>query len=392
MGAYGSAVARFKPNPSNNHIFTVSKATGSKLTQFTPPSGPSMQVKSFSTIKESTPPQMIDFQKGLFKQPKADGGSLAQWAIRCLFPSFQPNPLSKKIMGMFGFNPETAVECPILSTAPIDQLEQLVSVACPKKGSIYTGWIDLSKYGKGDAHFYIVAANCGNIHAISAMTGVPVETVRAKITAPLAVFTQWAGCMMAGGGTIQLNSESEAILKQMADGEKMDLQKIVIGKGDLTVGRDQVELSRPERILTGGASLFSFLARTMYFHALSGSVQHNHFVAANGDIFWVWVGAGGRGFNSKEINNFTAIDLDLGMWPDLAKALMKFYEDPTLMKLFLEAEAENHEELIKQIVAASKGKRGTLMDLLQRVQVTMGFGKRVKDTVNHGALKVRGED
>jgi hypothetical protein len=40
----------------------------------------------------------------------------------------------------------------------------------------------------------------------------------------------------------------------------------------------------------------------------------------------------------------------------------------------------------------SKGKRGTIKDLLQRAQVSMGFGKRVKDTVTHGALKVRGED
>ena len=391
MGGYASAV-RFKPNTSNNHMFTVSKAGNSKFVEFTSPGAPSMQVKSFSTIKQNDDLQKIDFQKSLFKQPKLDGPSLTQKMIRCLFPSFQPTPLSKKIMGMFGFNPATAVECPILATPPIDQLEQMVTVASPKKGSIYTGWIDLSKYGYGDSHFYLVTANCGNINAISAMTGVPVERVRSKITAPLAVLTQWAGCMMAGGGTIQLTSESESLLKQMADGEKMERQEIVIGKGDLTVGRDQVELSRPERILTGGASLFSFLARTMYFHALSGSVQHNHFAAANGDIFWVWVGAGGRGFNSREINNFAAIDLDLGMWPDLARALTNFYEDPELMKLFLEAEAENHEELIKQIVIASKGKRGTVMDLLQRVQVSMGFGKRLKDTLNHGALKVRGED
>ncbi len=390
MGGYASAI-RFKPNTSNNHMFTVSKATGTKFTQFSPTNVPSMQVRVFPTIKQNDPLQMIDFQKSLFKQPKADGGSLAQKAIRCLFPSFQPNPLSKKLMGMFGFNPETAVECPILTTPPMDQLEQLVSVACPKKGSIYTGWIDLAKYGSGDSHFYVVAANCGNINAISAKTGVPVETVRAKVTAPLGVFTQWAGCMMAGGGAIQLNNESESILKQMADGEMMELKDIVIGKGDLTVGRDQVELSRPERVLTGGASLFSFLARTMYFHALSGSVLHIQFVAANGDIFWVWIGAGGKGFNSKEINNFTAIDLDLGMWPDLAKALIMLYDDPELMKLFLEADAENLEELIKEIVTASKGKRGTIKDLLQRAQVSMGFGKRVKDVLNNGALKVRGE-
>ena len=261
MGGYASAI-RFKPNTSNNHMFTVSKATGTKFTQFTPTNVPSMQVKVFSTIKQNDPPQMIDFQKSLFKQPKVDGGgSLAKWAIRCLFPSFQPNPISKKIMAMFGFNPGDGGRVPDSHHSPNRSGGTNGHGCLPEKGSIFTGWIDLSKCGKGDSHFYVVAANCGNIHAISAMTGVPIETVRAKVTSPLGVFTQWAGCMMAGGGAIQLNNESEAILKQMADGEKMELKDMVIGKGDLTVGRDQVELSRPERVLAGGASLLSFLAR-----------------------------------------------------------------------------------------------------------------------------------
>ena len=141
--------------------------------------------------------------------------------------------------------------------------------------------------------------------------------------------------LLAGGATIQMNNEGESSLKQMANGEKMERQDIVIGRGDLTVGRDQVELSRPERVHHGrGKHVFSSSARTMYFHALSGSVLHTQLVDANGQIYWVWVGAGGKGFNSKEINNFTAIDLDLGMWPDLAKTLMKFCEDPEVMKLF----------------------------------------------------------
>ncbi len=79
------------------------------------------------------------------------------------------------------------------------------------------------------------------------------------------------------------------------------------------------------------------------------------------------------------------------MWPDLAKALIMLYDDPELMKLFLEADAGKLEELVKEIVTASKGKRGTIKDLLQRAQVSMGFGKRVKDVLNNGALKVRGE-
>ena len=67
---------------------------------------------------------------------------------------------------------------------------------------------------------------------------------------------------------IAQTAEDFAVNEIVPNIEKMELKDIVIGKGDLTVGRDQVELSRPERVLTGGASLFSFLARTMYFHVI----------------------------------------------------------------------------------------------------------------------------
>ena len=370
-----------------NFIFTVSKATGSQFSQrkFTSP-----QIKSFSTSKDGMS-SLSTFSGRLFeKQVAEDGRSLTQWAINYIFPSFQPFKLPKEIMRAFGFDHENAVECPILATPPIDEVGAFVSHVCPKQGMIYTGVVNLSKCGTRDSHFYVVAANCGNVHNIASETGLPLELVQETVSSPLAVLATWASNMMAGGGTIQLDKEGERILNQMAR-EQMERQNIVIGRGDLTVGRDQVELSRPERVVTGGATLFSFLARTMYFHALSGSVLHMQYVSPVGDIYWAWVGAGGKGFNSKEVNNFAAIDLNLGMWPDMAKSIMGFYRDPALMKLFVTGDPEDYQKLISLLVASSQERRGALLDILQRAQVSIGFGKRFKDILTNGAFKVRGE-
>jgi hypothetical protein len=369
-----------------NFLFTVSKATGSNFSQrnFTTP-----QFKSFSTFKDNKA-SLGDFKNDLFKK-RAIGveSSLTQRAINYIFPSFYPYKLPKEIMQSFGFDPENAVECPILTPPTIDQVASFVSAACPKEGTVYTGIVDLSKYGTGDSHFYTVVANCGNVNNIASITGLPPGFVQQSVTSPMAVLATWAGNMMAGGGTIQLNKEGERVLSQVALESKP--QDVAIGRGDLTVGRDQVELSRPERVLSGGSTLFSFLARTMYFHALSGSVLHMQYTSGIGDIYWMWVGAGGKGFNSKEVNNFTAIDLNLGMWPDMAKSITGFYREPELMKLFVTGDPEDYQKLISLLVASSQERRGTIMDILQRVQVSMGFGKRIKDALTNGAFQVKGE-
>jgi hypothetical protein len=372
------------PLGGQSFLFTVSKATGSKFSQqnYTSP-----KFKNFSTMKDSM--SLVDIQQNMFT--RQDGGStVTQRAINYIFPSFQPYTLPKEVMKLFGFNPENAVECPILTPPSIDQLEQLVSVACPVEGAIYPGVVNLGKYGTGDSHFYVVFAYPGNIHKIASRTGVPLSVLRNSLTSPLGVLAQWAGNMMAGGGTIQLDKEGERLLQQMAR-EQMERQNVVIGTGDLTVGRDQVELSRPERIMSGGATMFSFLARTKYFHALSGSVLHMQHVSASGNICWAWVGAGGKGFNSREVNNLTAIDLNLGMWPDMAKSIRTFYDNPDLMKLFVTGDPEDYQKLISLLVSASQEQRGAILDILQRAQVSMGFGARFKGILTHGAQQVPGD-
>lgn len=383
MGAFTAVLPR---GGGQSFLFTVSKATGSKFSQqnYTSP-----KFKSFSTSKDDKP-LVSDFKQDLFsKQVVEKGSSITTRAVNYIFPSFQPYKLPKEMMKLYGFNPENTGECPILTPPSIDQVEQLVSVASPTEGSIYTGTVNLSKYGTGDSHFYAVVANTGNVQKIATATGLPLSVVRNCLSSPLSVLAQWAGNMMAGGGTIQLDKEGERLLLEMAR-EQMERQNVVIGTGDLTVGRDQVELSRPERIMSGGATMFSFLARTMYFHALSGSVLHMQYVSAMGDIYWAWIGAGGKGFNSREVNNLTAIDLNLGMWPDMAKSIKKFYDNPDLMKLFVTGDAEDYQKLISLLVAASKEQRGTILDVIQRAQVSMGFGARFKGIMTHGAHQVPG--
>jgi hypothetical protein len=379
-------LGRIGQSYQGNFLFTVSKATGSKFSSqnFKP-----SEFKSFSTVKTDKP--VLDYSQSLFKKRAIDGGSsMIQKAFNMTFNSYQPFSVPKELLGLFGFNPETATECPILTPPSIDQLGPVLVQACPKPGMIYTGIRNLSNYGTGDSHFYIVAAHCGNLNKIATDSGLEVDLVRQSLTSPMGVLAQWAGNIMAGGGTIQLDKQGESVLMQMAR-EEMARQNLVIGRGDLTVGRDQVELSRPERVLTGGASLFSFLARTMYFHALSGSVLHMQYVTGGGDIYWAWVGAGGKGFNSREVNNFTAIDLNLGMWPDMAKSIMGFYSEPDLMKLFVSGDPEDYQKLISMLVSASQQRKGTMLDVLQRAQVSLGFGKRVKDSLNNGAFVVKGD-
>jgi hypothetical protein len=91
------------------------------------------------------------------------------------------------------------------------------------------------------------------------------------------------------------------------------------------------------------------------------------------------------------VNNFTAIDLNLGMWPDMAKSIMGFYSEPDLMKLFVTGDPEDYQNLISMLVSASQQRKGTMLDVLQRAQVSLGFGKRVKDSLNNGAFVVKGD-
>ena len=153
MGGYASAVGRFKPN-SNIHIFTVSRASGSKLTEFPPPSVPSMQVKVFSTIKENKPLQ-IDYQKSLFKGQKVGGGSRIQTMIRCLSPLLQPNLLSKKIMGMYGFEiprrRSSARFSPLLRSIRWNNWSRLPAQHRDRSSPAGSIWPCLEN---GDQHFY----------------------------------------------------------------------------------------------------------------------------------------------------------------------------------------------------------------------------------------------
>ena len=132
--------------------------------------------------------------------------------------------------------------------------------------------------------------------------------------------------------------------------------------------------------------LNSFLARTMYFHSLSGTVLHMQYVAKNGDIYWMWVGGGGRGLTSAYVNNPTALDLDLGIWPDMARAIQGLYGDTELIRRLAEADPCDYAKVIKELISASQSKRGLAREVIQRFLVSLGYPARVMSAAQQGSL------
>ena len=310
-----------------------------------------------------------------------------------LFATYKPMTLPESYMKMFGYDPKTNTdECPLLETPSVTEMSALVESLGLKKGQVYTGTVDLSKQGDGSSHFYGVVVKAGNIHEMSAASGQPVDKLLTRMASLLGMIGTWAGCMMAGGATILAEPGAIQLLDDLAREESKKLTE-VIATGALTVGYDYVQISNPERKLAQGAILNSFLARTMYFHSLSGSVLHMQYISASGDIYWIWVGAGGKGFNSKWVNNPAAIHLDVGMWPDMAKAIEAFYGDAEMVNAFVEADPTQLKEVVTQLIASTQGKKCTLKDLLQRFQVSMGYPARVMGAMaNNSMFGVKGEN
>ena len=61
---------------------------------------------------------------------------------------------------MVGYDPATNNdECPMLETPAPSEIESALNVSGVSPGEIVTGYVDLSHYGNGDKHFYLVVAN-----------------------------------------------------------------------------------------------------------------------------------------------------------------------------------------------------------------------------------------
>ena len=314
----------------------------------------------------------------------------AATAVTCLFTyafgSYQPEELPESVMEEVGFDPATnRDECPQLNARSIETIGAMLDRLGMSPGQIRTGAVDLSHYLDRWMHFYIAAAHCGNAHQIAASSGLSVEEVLQSLTSPEGMIATWAGCMMAGGASIHLTPEGESVLKRIGrDGGSA--KGTVIGRGDLTSGYDLVELSNPQRSVFNGATMVSFQARTMYFHALSGTVLHILYVSRSGDMYWIWVGAGGRGFTSRFVNNPAAIHMDLGIWTDMGKSIKLLYADPNMVKKFASMNSEQIHTLIRDLVISSQSKKGTFRDVLQRAQVTMGYPSRVVSSASNMSI------
>jgi hypothetical protein len=312
----------------------------------------------------------------------AAGAAAVRSLVSYIVSPFAPVKLPASVMRDVGFDPETSGECPSLAIT-LEAAGPIIEGLGLRKGQIYTGVVDQFRSRHSDSHFYIVAAHCGNVNDIAAQTGIPRDIVESRLSSPLGAIVTWAGSMMAGGAAVNLTPEALQRLNQMALDET-EGSPGSIGYGELTSGYDYVDLSNPQRARGSGSSLCTFLARTMYCHALSGSVLHCCYISKTGDIIWLWCGAGGRGINSKYLNNVAAIHMDIGMWPDMARSIQGAYRDPELMRTFIQADPRAISHLTQELVTAGKVQRGSLKNWLQHLQVGGGFFARGYNTLKNG--------
>ncbi len=322
----------------------------------------------------------------------AQGAMSGYKAVEYFVQNYHPSALRESTMSMFGFDPSTEKqECPKLRIPPLEQIQIISGLVGGASGQIYTGVIDLAKYQDGTKHFYLVAANCGNFNTIASNAQLTPDALREHLCSPLGMIATWAGCMMAGGATIHTSPESVRALDDLSTNDSKG-PKGVFGRGDLTFGNDKVELSDAQRISTGGSVLNTFLARTSYFHTLVGSVLHMQYVSATGDMCWFWVGAGGKGFISRHVNNEVAIRLDIGMWPDMARSIMKFYNDPKMIRLFGQSDPSLLKQLTKELIRSTESKKSTFENILQRAQVAAGYPERAWGAARHLSInEVKGQ-
>jgi hypothetical protein len=312
----------------------------------------------------------------------AAGVAAVRGSVSYIVSPFAPVKLPASVMRDVGFDPETSGECPPLAIT-LEKAGPIIEGLGLRKGQIFTGVVDQFESPHSDSHFYLVVADCGDANDIAAQTGIPREIVESRLSSPLGAIVTWAGSMMAGGAAVNLTQEALQRLHQMALDET-ERGPGSIGYGELTSGYDYVELSNPQRARGSGNSLCTFLARTMYCHALSGSVLHGCYISKTGKIIWFWCGAGGRGINSKYLNNVAAIHMDIGMWPDMARSIQGAYRDPELMRTFIQADPRAISHLTQELVTAAKVQRGSLKDRFQRLQVGLGLPARAFNTVKHG--------
>ena len=300
--------------------------------------------------------------------------------------------LPESVMWQFGFSPSTPEECPILREPSVEAVGDLAAKFVPgATGAIYAGRVNLDKY-PGGKHFYMVAAKCGNIDSIAQAANLPADRVVARLGSMLGMLATWAGCMMTGA---YIDPEPHALgkLYEMDNGAQAP-KNAVIGTGHLTVGNDTVRLQNPSSVASSGAQRHSFLARTLQYHALVGSVLHMQYIASNGDITWFWVGGGGKGFVSKHFNNPVAISLDIGMWPDMARSIMAFYADSNVVRKFVGTKPKAIRKLILELIVSTAEKKPLFLQLEQIEQVNNPGANllRQEGFFRHPENGVKGDD
>jgi hypothetical protein len=222
-------------------------------------------------------------------------------------------------------------DVPLLAPPSIDEMTKYVDSLNLQTGQSYSAFSSSSN-GQRSAHLYVHIAKVTTVAAIALSIGRSQDQVRRLLEQPYAFPLLWGGCMPYGGVTVDICPTPE-------------IANDVIGSSRLvlTDGQDPILFSHhtsiPRSPSSGrNASATYFLARTLYGHALTGSVLHYMLVTERGDVVVMWLGAGaGVPVIGGHLNNLVALHDGHGIWPAMVNNLRAAFREPEVFNVFASA-------------------------------------------------------
>jgi hypothetical protein len=207
---------------------------------------------------------------------------------------------------------------------------ELVSIE-PREGPVIEHEANLSR------HRYVCRFPLGNVNALAAATGTDAGEIIATVCHPAFFLNAWLLNVPFGGARIPrpiphvLTSSTALEVHLMGTRTWPFADPISASQFRVqSIGhRFQVPLTfdRPLAVPPiAGTLLHSFLAQTLWGHALTGSVLHN-LLLHDGELYALWLGAGhGPPLLGGHVNNIVACNAMLGTWPRLARNLHEAFQ------------------------------------------------------------------
>lgn len=181
------------------------------------------------------------------------------------------------------------------------------------------------------SHNYVCVSELGNLAEISASTGIPVAKLKAVIGNPMFWVDAWFLNVPFGGAEFRTARPSTTTAGSSADLNLMGAN-VWPFTDIIRASHISQELFTPENLnailalepLPYRALHHAFLARTLWGHALIGSVSHN-FLDLDQRLFAAWYGCGFGMPIGGRFNNIVACNEQVGTWPRLALNLREAF-------------------------------------------------------------------